>query len=473
MDELRLYNTLSRRVETFAPADGETVRIYSCGPTVYNPAHLGNFRTFLFVDLLRRVLRLRGWKVRQVMNVTDVDDKIIRRADEQGRTLAEVTEPVTDIFFRDRDYLRIEPAESYPKATDYVPQMIALVARLMEKGVAYQAEDKSVYFAIDRFPGYGKLSQLDRREVKAGARVAQDDYSKENARDFALWKAAKPEDERVRASWDSPWGRGRPGWHLECSAMAIDLLGESLDIHCGGIDLIFPHHEDEIAQSEAATGRPFSRFWCHGAFLLTEGAKMAKRLGNVTTVKDMRESRIPAAAVRHFVYSTHYRKELNLSEEALEASIEGVRRLGAFAERLAEAGLGGTPGLAAAAEELVASAERALFDDLNAPEALAALFVFVKRGNAELDKRGSDARAVECARSAFARINGVLDVVPAAESADAALTSWVEERLGARKEARARRDFAEADRIRVELSDRGVAIEDTPQGTKWRVAGSG
>jgi len=232
--QFRLYNTLTRSIEPFAPADGETVRFYSCGPTVYNPAHLGNFRTFLFGDLLRRTLRLRGWRVRQVMNLTDVDDKIIRRAHEQGKTIREVTEPITKIFQDDREYLRIEPAEAYPKATDYVPPMIALVERLVQRDVAYQAEDGSVYFAIDRFPGYGKLSRLDTREVRTGARVAQDDYSKENAQDFALWKAAKPEDEAAGAAWDSPWGRGRPGWHLECSAMAIDLLGETLDIHCGG-----------------------------------------------------------------------------------------------------------------------------------------------------------------------------------------------------------------------------------------------
>jgi len=469
MQEFRLYNTLTRRVEPFAPAEGDTVRIYSCGPTVYNPAHLGNFRTFLFVDLLRRALRLRGWKVHQVMNLTDVDDKIIRRAAEQGKTIAEVTEPVTEIFFRDRDYLRIEPAEAYPKATDYVPQMVALVKKLVDKGVAYQAEDRSVYFAIDRFPSYGQLSRLDKREVKAGARVAQDDYTKENAQDFALWKAAKPEDEQVHAAWDSPWGRGRPGWHLECSAMAIDLLGETLDIHCGGIDLIFPHHEDEIAQSEAATGRTFSRFWCHGAFLLTEGAKMAKRLGNVTTVKDMRESRIPAAAVRRFVYNTHYRKELNLTEEALEDSIAAVRRIGTFAERLNRAS-GGTAALAAAAEDLVRDVESALFQDLNAPESLAALSEFIKRANAELDRGGTDAAAIAKAQEAFGRVNGVLDIVPDATQADASLQTWVEERLEARRTARAHRDFATADRIRAELAGRDVEIEDTPQGTKWRVA---
>jgi cysteinyl-tRNA synthetase len=466
--EFRLYNTLTRRVEPFAPADGRTVRIYSCGPTVYNPAHLGNFRTFLFVDLLRRTLRLRGWAVHQVMNVTDVDDKIIRRAAEQGKTIREVTEPVAALFHQDREYLRIEPAEAYPRATDYIPQMVALVGRLMAKGVAYLADDGSVYFAIDRFPTYGRLSQLDRREVIPGARVAQDDYSKENARDFALWKAAKPEDEQVGAAWDSPWGRGRPGWHLECSAMALDLLGDTLDIHCGGVDLIFPHHEDEIAQSEAATGKPFARFWCHGAFLLTEGAKMAKRLGNVTTVKDIRESSmIPAAAVRHFIYTTHYRKELNLTEEALEASIEAVRRVGDFAERLAVA-TGGTPELAAAAEAATREADSALFDDLNAPEALAALFTFIRRANSELDRRGQDVAAVEAARAAFTRINGVLDLAPDREIQDPELARWVEARIRDRREARARRDFAEADRIRVELSERGIAVEDTAGGTKWK-----
>src|SRR5690349_16054051 len=327
MTDFRLYNTMTRTIEPFAPADGETVRFYSCGPTVYNPAHLGNFRTFLFNDLLRRALKLRGWKVRQVMNLTDVDDKIIKRADEQKKTIREITEPVTEVFHADRGYLRIEPAEQYPKATDFIPQMIELVRRLVAKNVAYVAEDKSVYFAIARFPQYGRLSRLDTREVKATARVAQDDYSKENAQDFALWKSAKPEDERAGAAWDSPWGRGRPGWHLECSAMAMDLLGETLDLHTGGIDLVFPHHEDEIAQSEAATGKPFARAWCHGAFLLTDGAKMAKRLGNVSTVEGLRKQNFSAAAIRHFVFTTHYRKELNLSEDALEASSAAVRRI--------------------------------------------------------------------------------------------------------------------------------------------------
>jgi cysteinyl-tRNA synthetase len=472
MPDFRLYNTLTRQVEPFAPADGRTVRMYTCGPTVYNPAHLGNFRTFLFEDLMRRVFRLRGWRVHQVMNLTDVDDKIIKRAAEQGKTIAEVTAPVVEIFHRDREYLRIQPAEDYPRATDFIPQMIRLVERLVAVGVAYQAEDGSVYFAIDKFPGYGKLSRLDTREVRSGARVLQDDYTKENAQDFALWKAAKPEDERAGAAWDSPWGRGRPGWHLECSAMAMDLLGETLDLHCGGIDLVFPHHEDEIAQSEAATGKPFSRLWCHGAFLLTEGAKMAKRVGNVLTVQGLREDGVSAAAIRHFVFNTHYRKELNLSDEALEASLQGVRRVGDFHDRLhdpATLSLGGTPELATAADEAVAAADAALFDDLNGPEALAALFTFIRRANAELDRRGGDRESVERARAAFERINGVLDIVPERVGADPALVSWIEERIGARREARARRDFAEADRIRSELTSRGVTIEDAGGETRWKL----
>jgi len=473
MSDFHLYNTLTRQVEPFAPADGRTVRMYTCGPTVYNPAHLGNFRTFLFEDLMRRVLALRGWRVEQVMNLTDVDDKIIRRAFEQGKTITQVTEPVIEVFHRDREYLRIQRAEAYPRATEFIPQMIALVQRLVDRGVAYQAEDGSVYFAIDKFPGYGKLSRLDTREVKSGARVLQDDYSKENAQDFALWKAAKPEDEATGAAWDSPWGRGRPGWHLECSAMAMDLLGETLDLHCGGIDLIFPHHEDEIAQSEAATGRTFSRVWCHGAFLLTEGAKMAKRVGNVSTVQGLREAKVPAAALRHFVFNTHYRKELNLSEEALLASTEAVKRVGAFADRLRDPAtllLGGTPELARAADEAVAAAEAALFDDLNGPEALAALFDFIRKGNAELDRKGGDRGAVERARQAFHRLDSVLDIVPEQTEAEADLVRWIEERIAARREARIRRDFAESDRIRDELKSRGVVLEDSAGETRWKIS---
>ena len=466
--EFRLYNTLTRTVEPFAPAKDNTVRMYSCGPTVYNPAHLGNFRTFLFGDLMRRTFKLRGWKVRQVMNLTDVDDKIIKRANEQNATIKAITEPITKTFYIDRDYLRIQPAEDYPKATDFIPQMIALVKRLVERNVAYKAEDGSVYFAIDKFATYGRLSRLDTREVKSGARVAQDDYSKENAQDFALWKAAKPEDEKTGAAWDSPWGRGRPGWHLECSAMAMELLGDTLDVHTGGIDLIFPHHEDEIAQSEAATGKPFSRCWSHGAFLLTDGAKMAKRLGNVSTVKDLREQSFSPAAIRHFVFTTHYRKELNLSEDALEASMEAVRRIGDFAERL-EGAKGGTPELGELANEAEAEFKAALFDDLNAPEALASLFTFLKAANRELDRNGSDRAGLERAKAAFSLMDSVLDIVPERPAADAEMVRWVEEQLAARKAARGRGDFAEADRIRRVLAERGIAVEDAGGVTKWKV----
>jgi len=466
--EFRLYNTLTRRIEPFTPEDGRTVRMYACGPTVYKPAHLGNFRTFLFEDLLRRVIALRGWKLYQVMNLTDVDDKIIKAASERGVSIGEVTAPVTEAFHRDRAFLRIEDAELYPKATDHIPEMIDIVKRLVERKLAYVADDGSVYFAIDKFKDYGKLSRLDTREVKAGARVMQDDYSKENAQDFALWKAAKPEDEASSAAWDSPWGRGRPGWHLECSGMAMKYLGETLDIHCGGIDLIFPHHEDEIAQSEGATGKPFSRFWCHGEFLLTDGSKMAKRLGNVSTVQDLRDQGVPAAAFRHFVFSTHYRKQLNMSSDALEAAMEGVRRIADFAARLAAA-KGATPELEKIAEETEAEVKAALFDDLNAPIALGALFTFVRRANAELDRNGVDKQALQKARDVFARINSVLDVVPESAGADPELASWVEARLAARKDARTRRDFAQADSIRAEIEGKGVAIEDTPHGTKWKV----
>jgi cysteinyl-tRNA synthetase len=462
----RLYNTLSRAVEPFAPADGRRVRMYTCGPTVYNPAHLGNFRTFLFEDLLRRALRLAGWEVEQVMNLTDVDDKIIRRAADQGRTITEVTDPIVDIFHEDREWLRIEPAEHYPRATAYIAEMIALVERLEAKHVAYQAEDGSVYFAIDRFPGYGRLSRLDTREIRSGARVLQDEYEKENPQDFALWKAATDVDERTGAAWDSPWGRGRPGWHLECSAMAMALLGESIDLHCGGIDLVFPHHEDEIAQSEAATGQPFSRVWCHGEFLQVDGSKMAKRIGNTVTARALREQGYSAAAIRHFTFSTHYRKQLNLTEESLDASRAAVYRIGEFAARLSRAP-GGTPELADAARAGETAFRAAIGDDLNAPEALAALFVFLKRANAELDRGGTDAGGLAEARRVFAVMDGVLDLVPSSAVTDDALAAWVEERLEVRRAARARRDFAAADAVRDELAARDVVIKDGPQGTSW------
>lgn len=468
MPTINLYNTLARAVVPFEPSDGKIVRMYTCGPTVYEPAHLGNFRTFVFSDLLRRTLRLAGWTVNQVMNLTDVDDKIITRANAQKKKIGEITVPVEAVFHDNRRFLRIQDAEQYPRATEFIPQMITLVERLLANGVAYRANDGSVYFAIDKFPSYGRLSQLDTREVKSGARVAQDDYSKDNAQDFALWKAAKPEDEATGAAWDAPFGRGRPGWHLECSAMAMALLGETLDLHAGGVDLLFPHHEDEIAQSEAATGKTFARHWCHGEFLLTDGSKMAKRVGNVATVADLRTQQVSPAAVRHFFFTTHYRKQLNLSPEALEASSEAVRRIGDFAARLAGA-RSAPAGLMAIANSARTEFRAALFDDLNAPEALAALFTFIKRANAELDRGGDDAGAIEAARAAFAEMDGVLDIVPEVAVAGADVSARVEQMLAERAAARKRRDFAAADAVRKSLEDMGIAIEDTPAGTKWKL----
>ena len=481
MAEFSLYNTMSRRVEPFAPADGTTVRMYTCGPTVYQPAHIGNFRTFLFEDLLRRTLRLNGWRVVQVMNLTDVDDKIIKKAAEDGLSIAQITDPITELFHRDRRYMRIEDAEVYPKATEHIPEMIELVSKLMERGLAYRADDGSIYYAISKFPGYGRLSQLDTRTIKPGARVAADDYNKEDVRDFALWKAAKPEDEKTSAAWDSPWGRGRPGWHLECSAMAMKYLGETLDLHCGGVDLIFPHHEDEIAQSEGSTGVTFSRVWCHGEFLLLESSKMAKRVGNVITVGTLRERHIPGVAARHLMFTTHYRQQLNLKDEALESSVQAVRKIGEFAARLSKARTG-TPELAQSAEDAERSVREALFDDLNAPKALAALFVFIRRANAELDRGGIDREALVRAQSAFATIDGVLDLTPRPQDADGdedarlereQLAEWVEGKLAARREARAARDFSLADAIRRELEARGVEVKDGPGGTEWRLVRGG
>ncbi|HEX2611458.1 MAG TPA: cysteine--tRNA ligase, partial [Gemmatimonadales bacterium] len=349
---LRLYNTLTREIEPFQPLQPGRVSLYTCGPTVYNYAHIGNFRTFLFEDLLRRWLEASGYQVFHIMNITDVDDKTIRGAAEAGLPLREYVRQYIDAFHEDRRYLRILDASVYPRATDFIPQMVTLVEELLRKGVAYKGDDGSVYFSIERFPSYGKLSRIDTRELKTGAseRVSSDEYAKEDARDFALWKATKPEDEKVSAAWDAPFGRGRPGWHLECSAMALALLDQKwgtdvLDIHAGGVDLIFPHHEDEIAQSCAYTGKNlFARYWLHGEFLNIRGSKMSKRFGNITTPRDLREDGVDAGAIRLLMFQTHYRQKLDLTDDALAAAQEGSRRLGEFQRRLREkAGQSDTP----------------------------------------------------------------------------------------------------------------------------------
>jgi cysteinyl-tRNA synthetase len=470
---LSLYNTLTRRVEPFEPLAPPRVTLYTCGPTVWNFAHIGNFRTFLFEDLLRRYLEYSGYDVYHIMNLTDVDDRTIKAAAAAGKRLAEHTAPFVQAFFEDRDYLRIKPARAYPRATESVPAMIALVERLLERGVAYKGDDGSIYFAIAKFPTYGRLSRLDTRELKTGARVSSDEYAKDDPRDFALWKKVDALDEQVGAAWDAPFGRGRPGWHLECSAMSLEQIGkcchaETLDIHAGGVDLIFPHHEDEIAQSEAATDQPFARVWMHGEFLNVRGTKMSKRFGNFLTARDLREQGVDAAAVRLLFWQTHYRKALDFTDEALAAAGAGVKRVGEFRERLQRAaGSGERDGaLAKLAAKFGADFRAALDDDLNAPRACAALFELVHEGNGALDA-GSPGAGV--ALSTLDRAMGVLDVLPTAKMADATLAEWIVGRLAARDKARKSKDFKEADRIRAELRAKGVEIEDTPAGTKWRL----
>ncbi len=472
---LSLYNTLTRRVEPFEPLAPPRVTLYSCGPTVWNFAHIGNFRTFLFEDLLRRYLDYSGYDVYHIMNLTDVDDRTIKAAAAAGKRLEAHTAPFVQAFFEDRDYLRIKPAHVYPRATESVPAMVRLVERLLDRGVAYKGEDGSIYFAIAKFPTYGRLSRLDTRELKTGARVASDEYAKDDPRDFALWKKVDEIDEQVGAAWEAPFGRGRPGWHLECSAMSLEQIetcchAETLDIHAGGVDLIFPHHEDEIAQSEAATGRPFARFWLHGEFLNVRGTKMSKRFGNFLTARDLREQGVDAAAVRLLFWQTHYRKALDFTDEALAAAGAGVKRLGEFQERLrGEGGRGkGERGLAELATRFETDFRAALDDDLNAPRACAALFQFVHDGNGALNR---DAGERAAAQAALAKAMGVLDILPTARTAaDPALERWIAARIGARDKARKSKDFKEADRIRAELRTKGVEIEDTPSGTKWRLA---
>ena len=469
---IRLQDTLSGETRPLVPLTPGRVGVYSCGPTVYGPAHIGNFRSFLFADLLVRHLRWRGLGVTWVMNITDVDDKIIRGSAASGETIETLAERYLAAFLDDAAALRMTTPDVMPRATRYIEQMATLIETLLDGDHAYRTEDGSIFFRISSWPAYGRLARLDPDGQRVGERVESDEYGKDDVRDFALWKGPKP-DMSGEPSWETPIGPGRPGWHIECSAMSMAHLGPSFDIHTGGIDLIFPHHEDEIAQSEAATGKQFSRVWSHGAFLLTDGAKMAKRVGNVFTVAGLREAKISAAAIRHFVFNTHYRKELNLSDQALEASTEAVRRVGDFARRLRDPAtleLGGTGGLAHVADEAVQRVEEALFDDLNGPEALAALFDFIRQANAELDRKGGDRAAVERAREAFDRIDAVLDIVPEAVAADSELERWIGERLAARREARMRRDFAESDRIRDELKGRGVILEDAGGETRWKLA---
>jgi cysteinyl-tRNA synthetase len=461
---LRFYNTLTRRADPFEPLEAGRVRLYTCGPTVYNAAHIGNFRSYVFEDLLRRYLKFKGFQVTQVMNLTDVDDKTIKGAREAGLSLHEFTRPFKDMFFEDMKTLRIEPAEHYPAATDHIPEMIGLIEQLMKKAFAYRSEDGSIYFSIKKFPAYGRLAHLDLSGLKAGARVAQDEYEKENVADFALWKGWDEKDGEV--GWDSPWGRGRPGWHIECSAMSMKYLGESFDIHTGGVDNIFPHHEDEIAQSEAATGKPFVRFWLHCAHLIVDGRKMSKSLGNFYTLRDLLGRGYSGREIRYTLMATHYRQGLNFTFDSLQAARAALDRLDEFRQRLdlkaAGTDAGRTPAWVDAARAGFAAA---LDDDLNISGALGVLFDMVHAGNKALDAGETDGSAARAALDALADMDRVLGLLQGeAGTADAA----IQELVARRQQARAEKNWSEADRLRKELLALGWTVKDTTKGPQLK-----
>ena len=459
---MRIHNTLTRRVEELVPLEPGRVRLYTCGPTVYDFAHIGNFRTYVWEDLLRRTLEHLGLRVTQVMNITDIEDKIIARMAEEGRTLEQVVEPYIAAFFEDMATLGVLPAEHYPRATTHVPEMIALAQRLVERGLTYESQG-SLYFRIEAFGGYGRLSNLDAREVRTGARVDSDEYEKEDARDFVLWKAARPGE----PVWDSPFGPGRPGWHLECSAMSMKYLGPAFDLHTGGVDNIFPHHENEIAQSEGATGEPFVRYWMHAAHLMVDGEKMSKSKGNFYTLRDLLARGHSPRALRLLLLATHYRSPLNFTFDALERATGEVRRLDDLAARLARepARPGADPAFAATVAAARREFSSSLADDLNVSGALAALFRLVRETHVALDRGELPADARGELASALAGMDEVLAVL---ERPTEVADREVEELIERRKDARRSRDWAEADRIRDQLASRGILLEDTPQGTVWK-----
>jgi cysteinyl-tRNA synthetase len=460
---LRLYNTLTRVKEEFQPIHPGEVRLYTCGPTVYNYAHIGNFRAFVFEDILRRYLIYKGYRVVQVMNLTDVDDRTIRGARQAKIPLSEYVKIYSQAFFEDLSTLNIQPAEHYPAATDHIPEMVALITRLLEREYAYPAGG-SVYFKVDAFPDYGKLSHLEERQLQAGAsgRVDADDYEREDVRDFALWKGWTEADGDVY--WETELGKGRPGWHIECSAMAMKYLGSPIDIHAGGVDLIFPHHENEIAQSEGATGQPFVQRWLHCQHLLVDNQKMSKSLGNFHALRDLLKQGYKAKAIRYSLLSTHYRQTQNFTLEGLAAAEAAVQRLQDFMANLQTADGSGT-----SVEGLIGRATQAfeagMDDDLNISLGLAGIFEFVREVNRLLaDGRLSreNAQTVMATMRQFDRVLGLLDEEEAGVDAEA-------ERLSQeREQARKRRDFAAADRLRAQISALGYVIEDTPRGPRLR-----
>ncbi len=465
---LQLYNTLSRTQEEFRPSQGDTVRMYSCGPTVYNYVHIGNLRAFTFPDILRRHLRRRGWKLQHVMNITDVDDKIIRAAGEAGQTIFEYTAQYRDAFFEDCKALRLERPELITPATEYIPQMVELISKMAERGHTYESKG-STYFRIATFADYGKLSRLDVKGIKAGARVDQDEYEKDEARDFALWKASKPGE----PAWESPFGSGRPGWHIECSAMAMANLGESIDIHTGGVDLAFPHHENEIAQAEAATGKPFVRFWIHCEHLLVNGQKMAKSLGNFYTLRDLLDKGYKPEAIRFLLASTPYRKQLNFTFDGLDGAAAAIERLRNFQRRLETGGFadGSNDAIAEQADAAVRKFDEGMDDDLNTALAMAATFDFVREANTKIDAGELLAGNVADARRVLDQFDSIFDVLSSSASGKLAAEE-IEKRIAQRVDARKARDFALADKIRDDLAAEGVILEDSREGTRWHYADS-
>jgi cysteinyl-tRNA synthetase len=462
---LRFYNTLTQQLEEFAPARDNTVRMYTCGPTVYDVAHIGNFRTFTFVDLLRKWLRASGFQLDHVMNITDVDDKIIRNAVAQHKELKDYTAVYTEKFLEDCDNLRLERPEHLTPATAHIDDMVSAIEKLGAKGHTYQS-DGSVYYRISTFPEYGKLSHNDFSGNIAGARVDVDEYEKADARDFALWKAPKEGE----PAWQTAIGPGRPGWHIECSVMAIRYLGETLDIHAGGIDLVFPHHENEIAQSEALTGKPFSRFWLHAEFLMVEGQKMSKSLGNYYTLRDVIAKGHAPEAIRYLLLSVPYRKQLNFTFDGLKSAATSIDRLRNFklrleTERFAE---GVNEAIVARTEDASKAFTGSLNDDLNTAEALAAIFEYVRDANSAMD--GGEFRAGNAAAALdfLKRFDSIFDVLRPTVQTNQILDSEVESMIAERTAAKKAKNFARADQIREQLLEQGIILEDTKSGVRWK-----